>query len=89
MRPHQAPGRDDGSSLGDEDDSVSERSSNRQHPPHCQRTAAHRRCGVHGSPDGDPSDGRYPSRCGLPGGGPPGGGPPGPPGPPGNLGPPG
>ena len=29
MRHHQAPGRDDGSSPGDEDDSVSERSSNR------------------------------------------------------------
>ena len=45
---------------------------------------------MNGSPDGDPSDngssgdGRYSSRCG-----PPGGGPPGPPGPPGNPGPPG
>ena len=35
MRHHQAPGRDDRSSPGDEDDSVSESSSNRQHPPHC------------------------------------------------------
>ena len=95
MRHHQAPGRDDGSSPGDENDSASERSSNRQYPPHHRRTAAHRRHGANGSPDGDPSDngssgdGRYPSRHGPPGGGPPGGGPPGPPGPPGNLGPPG
>ena len=94
MKHHQAPGRDDGSSPGDEDDSVSERSSNRQHPSHRRRTGAHRRCGANGSPGGDPSDngssgnGRYPSRRGLPGGGPPGGGPPGPPGPPGNLEPP-
>ena len=95
MRHHQVPGEDDGSSPGDEDDSVSERSSNRQHPPHCRRTRAHRRRGVNGSPDGDPKDngspgdGRYPSRCGPPGGGPLGGGPPGPPGPSGDPGPPG
>ena len=92
MRHHQAPGRDDGSSPGDEDDSASERSFNRRYPPHRRRTAAHRRHGANGSPDGDPSEngssgaGRHPSRCGPPGGGPPGGGPPGPPG---NLGPPG
>ena len=49
---------------------------------------------MNGSPDRDPNDngtpgdGRYPSRHGLPGGGPPGGGPPGPPGPPGDPGPP-
>ena len=57
----------------------------------------HRRRGANGSPDGDPSDngtpgdGRYPSRCGLPGSGLPGGGPPGGglPGPPGDPGPPG
>ena len=48
---------------------------------------------MNGSPDrdsndnGTPGDGRYPSRRGLPGGGPPGGGPPGPPGPPGDPGP--
>ena len=95
MRHHQAPGGDDGSSPGDEDDSLSERSSNRQQPPHRRRTRAHRRCGVNGSPDGDPSDngtpgdGRYPSRRGLPGGGPQGGGLPDPPGPPGDPGPPG
>ena len=87
MRHHQAPGRDDGYSPGDENDSASERSSNRLYPPHHRRTAAHRRHGANGSPDGDPSDsgssgdGRYPSRHGPPGGGPPGGGPPGPPGP--------
>ena len=95
MRHHQAPGGDDGSFPGDEADSLSERSSNRRHPPHCQRTGAHRRCGANGSPDGDPSDngtpgdGRYPSRHGLPGGGPSGGGLPGPTGPPGDPGPPG
>ena len=38
MRHHQAPGGDDGSSPGDEDDSLSERSSNRQQPSHCRRT---------------------------------------------------
>ena len=49
-----------------------------------------RRSGAGGSPDRDPNDdgtpgdGRYPSRCGPPGGGPPGGGPPSPPGPPGD-----
>ena len=53
-----------------------------------------RRSGAGGSPDRDPNDngtpgdGRYPSRCGPPGGGPPGGGPPGPPGLPGDPGPP-
>ena len=53
---------------------------------------------MNGSPDRDPNDngtpgnGRYPSRHGLSGGGPPGGGlpgPPGDPGPPGQRGPPG
>ena len=39
--------------------------------------------------NGTPGDGRYPSRHGLPRGGPPGGGLPGPPGPPGDPGPPG
>ena len=34
MRHHQAPGRDDGSSPGDENDSASKRSSNGQYPPH-------------------------------------------------------
>ena len=87
MRHHQAPGRDDGSSPGDEDDSVTERSSNRRYPPHHQRIATHSGHRVNGSPDGDPSDngssgdGRHPSRHGPPRHGPPG--------PPGNLGPPG
>ena len=89
MRHRQAPGGDDGSSQGDEDDSISERSSNRRQPPHRQRTGVPRRSGAGGSPDRDPNDngtpgdGRYPSRHG-----PPGGGPPGPPGPPGDPGPP-
>ena len=95
MRHHQAPGGDDGSSQGDEDDSISERRSDRRQPPHRRRTGVPRRRGANEPPDGDPNDngtpgdGRYHSRCGLPGGGPPGGGPPGPPGDPGQRGPPG
>ena len=89
MRHRQAPGGDDGSSPGDEDDSISGRSSNRRQPPHHQKTGVPRRSGAGGLPDRDPNDngtpgdGRYFSRCG-----PPGGGPPGPPGPPGDPGPP-
>ena len=38
MRQRQNPGGDDGSSPGDEDDSISERSSDRRQQPHHQRT---------------------------------------------------
>ena len=66
-RHRQTPGGDDGSSPGDEDDSISERSSDSRHPPHHQRTGAPR-SGAGGSPDRDPNDngtpgnGRYPLR---------------------------
>ena len=67
-RPRQTPGADDGSSLGDEGDSASERSPGGPLPPGHQKPEVSRRRKTGGSPDGDPGDdgspddGRYPSR---------------------------
>ena len=68
MRQRQTPGGDDGSSPGDEGNSVSGRSSGGRQPPNHQRLEAPRRRRTDGSPDGDPGDNgspgdeRYPSR---------------------------
>ena len=67
-RPRQTPGGDDGSSPGDEGDSVSGRSPGGPLPPGHQRPEVSRRRRTSGLPDGDPGDngspddGRHPSR---------------------------
>ena len=95
-RIRQALGGGDGSSPGDEGDSLhGDEGPGRGQPPVRRRSEAPQ-TGAGGSLDGDPGDNgspgdrRHPPRRGPPGGGrpqePPGGGPPGPPG---DLGPPG
>ena len=67
-RQRHTPGRDDGSSPGDEGNSTSGKSPGGRPPPDHQRPEASRRRRTGGSPDGDPGDdgspdhGRYPSR---------------------------
>ena len=67
VRLKQSPGGDDGSSSGDEGNSISGRSPGGQQLPNHQQPEAPRR-GMDESPDGDPGDngspgnGRHPSR---------------------------